>query len=124
MNELIVFQGIDIRRTLYNNEWYFCVEDVVQVLTESSNVKDYIKKMRKRDVLKFVVGSQDDLEQAKLVFQKYYSNLRNRIIYVSPVFGKIEPKDIVEFIKKNHLVNWRTQIQLHKVIWEPSKRGV
>lgn len=49
MNELIVFQGIDIRRTLYNNEWYFCVEDVVQVLTESSNVKDYIKKMRKRD---------------------------------------------------------------------------
>ena len=23
MNELIVFQGQDIRRTLYNNEWYF-----------------------------------------------------------------------------------------------------
>ena len=30
-------------------EWYFSVADVVQVLTDSSNVTDYIKKMRKRD---------------------------------------------------------------------------
>ena len=46
---LIVFQGNNIRRTLHNDEWYFAVEDVVQVLTDSANAKDYIKKMRKRD---------------------------------------------------------------------------
>lgn len=30
-------------------EWYFSVSDVVQVLTDSTNVTDYIKKLRKRD---------------------------------------------------------------------------
>ena len=30
-------------------EWYFSVNDVVQILTDSTNVTDYIKKMRKRD---------------------------------------------------------------------------
>ena len=49
MNELIVFQGNNIRRVFYNNEWYFSVEDIVKVLTDSINPKDYIKKMRKRD---------------------------------------------------------------------------
>jgi hypothetical protein len=29
--------------------WYFCVVDVVEVLTESKDPKDYLKKMRKRD---------------------------------------------------------------------------
>ena len=32
-----------------SQEWFFCVADVVQVLTESEDVKQYIKKMRKRD---------------------------------------------------------------------------
>ncbi len=30
-------------------EWYFSVNDVVQILSDSVNVTDYIKKMRKRD---------------------------------------------------------------------------
>lgn len=30
-------------------KWYFCVMDVVEVLTESKNPSDYIKKMKKRD---------------------------------------------------------------------------
>jgi len=39
-------------RTSWNKEqekWYFSVEDIVFVLTESTDVKQYIKKMRKRD---------------------------------------------------------------------------
>ena len=30
-------------------EWFFSVNDVVQILSDSANVTDYIKKMRKRD---------------------------------------------------------------------------
>ena len=39
-------------RTVWDNEteqWYFCVVDVVEVLTDSVNPNDYIKKMKKRD---------------------------------------------------------------------------
>ena len=30
-------------------QWYFSVQDVVEVLTGSANVKDYLNRMRKRD---------------------------------------------------------------------------
>lgn len=39
-------------RTVWDDQeekWYFCVVDVVEVLTDSTNPTDYIKKMRKRD---------------------------------------------------------------------------
>jgi prophage antirepressor-like protein len=49
ISELVVFDDKKIRRTLYNNEWWFSVEDIVFVLTDSANPKDYIKKIRKRD---------------------------------------------------------------------------
>lgn len=32
-------------------EWYFSVVDVIAVLTDSANATDYLKKLRKRDVL-------------------------------------------------------------------------
>ena len=46
---IAVFRGKEIRKTIHNDEWWFSVADVVEVLTESSNSSDYIKKMRKRD---------------------------------------------------------------------------
>ncbi|PIE03248.1 MAG: phage antirepressor protein [Acidobacteria bacterium] len=48
-NQLILFQGKEIRKILHQNEWWFAVIDVVEVLTNSKNPQDYIKKMRKRD---------------------------------------------------------------------------
>ena len=48
-NHLVVFQEKAIRRTWHNEEWWFCVVDVVAVLTDSVNPSDYIKKMRLRD---------------------------------------------------------------------------
>ncbi len=41
-------------RTLWDDEreeWYFSIADVVEVLTDSINPSDYIKKMKKRDPL-------------------------------------------------------------------------
>ncbi len=46
---IAVFKGREIRRTLHKNAWWFSVADVVEVLTETPNATDYIKKMRKRD---------------------------------------------------------------------------
>jgi len=44
-----VFKGKEIRKTIHNNEWWFSVADVIGVLTESADVRQYIKKMRQRD---------------------------------------------------------------------------
>lgn len=53
MNEeeqkLVVFHRKDIRRQLYYGEWWFALNDVVAVLTDSENPSEYLKKLRKRD---------------------------------------------------------------------------
>ena len=39
-------------RTAWNDseeEWYFSIQDIVEILTDSIDVKDYIKKMKRRD---------------------------------------------------------------------------
>ena len=46
---IAIFRGKEIRKTIYNNEWWFSVSDVVQALTDSTDPKQYIKKIRKRD---------------------------------------------------------------------------
>ena len=51
MNNIKLFESAHIR-SVWNEtdgKWYFSVADVVQVLTDSANVRDYIKKMRKRE---------------------------------------------------------------------------
>ena len=47
--KIAIFKGTEVRKTLHNGEWWFCVSDVVQVLTDSVDVKQYIKKLRSRD---------------------------------------------------------------------------
>ncbi|MDE6522429.1 MAG: Bro-N domain-containing protein [Muribaculaceae bacterium] len=52
-NQIQVFDDRKVR-TVWDSEteeWYFSVVDVVGVLTDSANPTDYLKKMRKRDVL-------------------------------------------------------------------------
>jgi len=46
---LVVFQDKKIRRTWFNDEWWFVIEDIIVALTESNDPKQYINKMRKRD---------------------------------------------------------------------------
>ncbi len=48
-SHIAVFKGKEISKTIHNNEWWFVVADVVEVLTDTVNSTDYIKKMRNRD---------------------------------------------------------------------------
>lgn len=57
-NKLALFEGKQIRKEWYNEQWYFSVLDIVEILTDSSNPTDYFKKIRKRDEeLKIYVGT-------------------------------------------------------------------
>lgn len=52
-NAIRLFQEKKIR-SLWNEkteEWYFSLVDVIKVLTDSANATDYLKKLRKRDVI-------------------------------------------------------------------------
>jgi len=49
MVKIAIFKGRKIRKVIYKNEWWFSVADVVKALTDSANVKQYIKRMRQRD---------------------------------------------------------------------------
>lgn len=73
------------------------------------------------DVLKFVVGSKEELDKMKEIITSYNVEAE---IFVSPVFEKIQPKELVEYILENNLQNVRVQLQLHKIIWNPEMRGV
>ena len=80
------------------------------------------------DVVKMVVADVVDLKDGLKWYNKFYGNkdTENRPwLYLSPVFGKIEPKSIVEFMHYNNLQDKvRVQVQLHKIIWDPSARLV
>ena len=50
-NSIILFENRQVRRVYNNSEqkWYFSVQDVLTILTDSTDIKQYIKKMRRRD---------------------------------------------------------------------------
>lgn len=79
--------------------------------------------LEKNDVVKFVSSNREDLQKALYIIKKY--DLTNRCrVYISPVFGSINLEEIVDFMKVNKLNNVNMQLQMHKIIWDPDKRGV
>ena len=46
---ITIFEEKEVRRTWHDDQWYFVIADVVQILIDSSDVRQYIKKMRSRD---------------------------------------------------------------------------
>ena len=105
---------------------FYSVFYTMDVKCPSSGMTEFMLKenlnfLGVQDVLKFVVGSEEDLQFAKKIIDE---NQLSCEIYFSPVFGKIEPSQIVDFILENHLNDCKVQIQIHKIIWDPNKRGV
>ncbi len=48
-NKIVLFEGSKIRRVMEKGEWWFVIEDIVRVLTETINPKDYFNKILRRD---------------------------------------------------------------------------
>lgn len=79
--------------------------------------------LEKQDTVKFVSGSMQDLERAAKMIEQY-ALLSCCHVYISPVFGKLNPADIVEYMIARNLNGVRLQLQLHKFIWDPDQKGV
>ena len=65
----------------------------------------------------------DDLDVAAKVVRD--NALLDRCqVFFSPVFGQIEPAQIVDYLSDSGLRDTRVQLQLHKLIWPNVERGV
>ena len=90
---------------------------------ESQMCLDNFSYLKEQDTVKFVCGTMEDLERAEQIIGQY--TLTNRCaVYLSPVFGQMEPAEMVEFMKDRQMNGVNLQLQLHKLIWNPEERGV
>lgn len=76
-----------------------------------------------RDEIKFVVASREDLEFMREKIHEYRLPMLPCEILVSAVTSSISLEEVADFILKNALPV-RMQLQIHKYIWHPDKRGV
>lgn len=104
----------------YKNVWFTVDWKCPSSGMESKMNPKAFETLREQDVLKFVVGSNEDLQSALHVIKKYNPKCS---IYFSPVFG-YDAKNIVEFMKDHKLNDCKVQLQIHKYIYDPNARGV
>ncbi len=81
---------------------------------------DYISG---KDEIKFVVASKSDFDWAIEKIEEYKLEEKAGDIFISPVFGKIDLVELADLVTKSGK-NIRMQLQMHKFIWDPDKRGV
>ncbi|MFL6582891.1 MAG: radical SAM protein [Chthoniobacterales bacterium] len=104
------------------------VHRIMDLKTPSSgevgrNRFENIDHLTGRDELKFVIGSREDYEWAREQVQRFGLADRCYAVLFSPVFGRIDPREIVEWLLADKLPV-RFQLQMHKFIWTPTMRGV
>ncbi|MCR5666478.1 MAG: putative 7-carboxy-7-deazaguanine synthase QueE [Eubacterium sp.] len=90
---------------------------------ESKMLLSNFSHLKESDTVKFVAGSYEDLERARQIITKYQLTKMCKV-YLSPIFGQIEPAKMVEYMTEHQMNDVRLQIQMHKVIWDPNERGV
>lgn len=83
-----------------------------------------LSKINDRDEMKFVIADRQDYEYSKKVMDNICSRSpRMNPVHFSPVFGNMDPKVLAKWILEDHLPV-RLHLQLQKIIWGPSRRGV
>ena len=87
------------------------------------NLWSNIEHLTQRDEVKCVIGSREDYEWSREKVERFQLTKRCRAVLFSPIFGRIEPREIVEWILADKL-DVRFQLQMHKFIWAPTLRGV
>jgi 7-carboxy-7-deazaguanine synthase len=81
-----------------------------------------LSRLAAKDEAKFVLADRADYDWARGILAQYDLAGRCRVLF-SPVFDKLNARDLSEWILADRLPV-RFQIQLHKYIWAPDRRGV
>lgn len=75
-----------------------------------------------RDEVKFVIGSEDDYRFAREVLERHGGGRGFHVLF-APVFGLLPPERLAGWMVGDRL-DARFQLQLHKLVWGPHRRGV
>jgi 7-carboxy-7-deazaguanine synthase len=86
------------------------------------NNLDNLKLLAPHDEIKFVILDRQDYEWSRDLIKKYKINETAPILF-SPVYDKLELKEMVKWILEDRLPV-RLQTQLHKIIWDKETQGV
>lgn len=116
--------SIDIKKykDIENVSFTLDYKTPISMMDKHMNFSNY-SYITKKDSVKFVCGTNADLERMLEIINKY--DLLNKTnCLVSPVFGEIQLDRIVEFMIQNNLNGLKYCLQIHKYIWDKDKRGV
>lgn len=86
------------------------------------NLYENLEYLKPDDEVKFVIGTREDYDWTKSTIEKYNITGKCAVLF-SVVFGELEPVTLVNWILEDNL-SVRFQLQMHKYIWDPKKKGV
>ena len=89
---------------------------------EKKNLWSNLNDIQKKDEIKFVIGDKNDFDWSVKQINDKKINEKCTILF-SPVFGKIKPEKITNWIIESN-IPVRFQLQSHKYIWSPESKGV
>jgi len=89
---------------------------------QDKNNLDNLKLLAPHDEVKFVILDRKDYEWSRDLIKKHKVHEKAHVLF-SPVFDKIELKEMVKWILEDRLPV-RLQTQLHKIIWDKNTIGV
>jgi 7-carboxy-7-deazaguanine synthase len=87
-----------------------------------ANVWSNLERLRPTDELKFVLCDRADFDWAASVVRGHRLAERCPVLF-SAAFGQVNPTELAAWILESHLPV-RLQLQQHKILWDPSARGV
>ena len=90
---------------------------------ESFNCLENLRQVRPHDSVKFVVSDVADMDKMREIVEEFDLTKKCKV-YVSAVFDRIDPEEIVRYMIDNRLNDYKLQLQMHKYIWDPEERGV
>ncbi|MCX7019861.1 MAG: radical SAM protein [Candidatus Sumerlaeota bacterium] len=88
------------------------------------NLLENAELLTSHDEVKFVIGARGDYEWARDLARRFGLATRCRAVLFSPVFGKLEPATLAEWMMEDRIHDARMQIQTHKYIWHPERKKV
>ena len=82
-----------------------------------------LRHLKAKDQIKFVIGDRQDYEYAKYILNDIPSSIPTGNLLLSPVREKLIPAQLAEWILEDHL-EVRLHLQLHRIVWPETERGV